>query len=876
MRISAKPRPARRPLGPGRRAATAIALLAAWSALVFAIGAATHATGFYGIYVRPLIEGGLATPLVWARAQLSTPPRLEIDLNFEDFQKLAFQREQALAEKALFAGDDDNVPAVIRSGDEDVKVKLRLKGDSPAHLQGEKWSFRVDVKGDHTLRGLKRFSLQHPATRNYLGEWIYHRALQREDVLSLRYEFVDLVLNGKPLGIYALEEHFEKQLVEQKRRRDGPLLRFDEDLMWRQIHEQGTRFPGAAGSDYGAYEASATDGFKTGQIMADPDAREVYLHAVRLLEAFRRGELRTSEVFDTKRLARYFALTDLLGAEHASRWHNIRFYFNPVTERLEPIGFDAEITELRSLSSADHVMRDVSGRQRVMERPFNRALFADRDFLALYQAELERVADPAYLDALLRDLGPDLEQATRFVQREFPQIRVPEALLRRNQAYLRSLLDPVAAVRANLRGVERGTADLEVGNLQTLPVEVLGIEIASGGGGPAQRLDLPAPLALAPRNPGELVAFETVQIALPDGIDAAALAAATLRWRMLGTQRSHAAPLGAVSAVAAADELLDATHRPANLDRFGFVRVAAGVAEILPGTWSVDEDLIVPAGLVLRAGPGVRIDLRGGATILSRSPLEWHGSAEAPVELFSSDAKGQGLVVIGADAESTLEYAKFHGLAPPDEPGWTLTGAVTFYESPVTVLHTEFAGNPAEDAFNGIRTRVRVDESLFRDTTSDAFDCDFCDVEITNTRFQDLANDGIDVSGSTTRIDNVVVERAGDKGISAGEASDLVATHLVVIDSNVGLASKDRSTLTADDVTLRGCKWGIAAFQKKPEFGPAQVHIDDFRAEAMDLRNLIQAGSIAVVNGVTLPPSDAQNIREILYGESAPVSAAQR
>lgn len=876
MRIAAKPRPQRKALRPGRRAAITIALLAGWSALVFAIGAATHATGFYGIFVRPLLEGGLSTPFVWARAQLSTPPRLEIDIKFEDFQKLAYHREKALADNALFASDDDNVPAVIRSGTEDVQVKLRLKGDSPAHLQGEKWSFRVDVKGDHTLRGLKRFSLQHPATRNYLGEWIYHRALLREDVLALRYEFVDLVLNGKPLGIYALEEHFEKQLVEQKRRRDGPLLRFDEELMWRQVHDQMRPFGGAAVSDYGAYEASATDGFKTGQIMADPAAREVYLHAVRLLEAFRRGELRTSEVFDAKRLATYFALTDVLGAEHGSRWHNIRFYFNPVTARLEPIGFDAEITEVTSLSSADFVMRDVSGRQRIVERPFNEALFADRDFHALYMAELERVAQPEYLDALLRDLEPELEEATRFVQREFPQIRVPEPLLRRNQAYVRSLLDPFAAVRANVRSVEPGAASLEVGNLQTLPVEALAVEITAADGRAAQRIELPAPLVLPPRNPGELVRFEPLRIALPEGASADALAGATLHWRMLGTQREHAAPLAATSPLAAAEELRDATRRPANLDRFPFIRVADGVAEIEPGTWVVREDVIVPEGLVLRAGPGVRIDLREGAKLVSRSPLEWHGTDDARVELYSSDATGQGLVVLRAGAESTLEEVKFEGLAPPDEPGWTLTGAVTFYESPVTLVRVEFAGNPAEDAFNGVRTHVRVDESLFRDTTSDAFDCDFCDVEITNTRFQNLANDGIDVSGSTTRLDNVVVDKAGDKGISTGEASDLVATRVLVIDSNVGVASKDRSTLTADGVTLRGCTWGIAAFQKKPEFGPAQVHIDDFRTEGMEPRNLIQEGSVAVVNGVTLPPSDAQNIREILYGESAPVSAAQR
>jgi hypothetical protein len=345
---------------------------------------------------------------------------------------------------------------------------------------------------------------------------------------------------------------------------------------------------------------------------------------------------------------------------------------------------------------------------------------------------------------------------------------------------------------------------------------------------------------------------------------------------MLGSQRVRGAPIASASPLPASGEPWDSTQQPPNLDRFPFVRVAGAVAEIQPGTWAVEETLVVPPGLVLRAGPGVRLDLRSGAKIVSRSPLEWRGEAGAPVEVFSSDATGQGLVVIGAGAESALEHVRFQGLAAADEPGWTLTGAVTFYESPVSVLHGEFTANPAEDALNGIRTRVRIDQTLFRDAASDAFDCDFCDVEITNARFENPTNDGIDVSGSTARVDNVVVEGAGDKGISTGEASDLVATRVRVVGANVGVASKDRSTLAMTDLTLRDCEWGIAAFQKKPEFGPAQVRIDGFRTEAMTVQHLIQVGSLAVVDGVTLPPSDMQNVREILYDESAPVSAAQR
>ena len=41
--------------------------------------------------------------------------------------------------------------------------------------------------------------------------------------------------NGKNLGIYAWEEHFTKQLIESQNKREGPILRFYEDVLWDQV-----------------------------------------------------------------------------------------------------------------------------------------------------------------------------------------------------------------------------------------------------------------------------------------------------------------------------------------------------------------------------------------------------------------------------------------------------------------------------------------------------------------------------------------------------------------------------------------------------------------------------------------------------------------
>ncbi|HEU4427652.1 MAG TPA: CotH kinase family protein, partial [Myxococcota bacterium] len=674
----------------GARVGLRLAFAAALG-LAFLLGAAAQSTGFWGVIVRPALEAGVEAPLRWVRARLANPRRITVDLAFDDYQRLALQRERALAAQALFASEDDYVSARLATDGKEARVKLRLKGDSAAHLQGEKWSFRVDVKGGDTVLGLQRFSLHHPATRNYVSEWLYHRALAREDIVSLLYEFVEVTLNGKDLGIYALEEHFEKQLIERNRRREGPILRLDEELMWREAHHLVRSFRGADESGYGAYEASAVDGFKSGQLLADPVAAATFTKAAALLDAFRRGELATSEVFDVERLATYFALTDLLGAEHGARWHNLRFYFNPVTSRLEPIGFDAECKPTQYLSGIEATIVDGhTGKRRVLDRPLHERLFADAAFRARYFAELERVSEPAYVDALFRDLAPQLAAATSVLHREFLQIDSPEPLVRRNQAYLRALLRPHRAIRAGVLTAEDGGLHLEVGNLQSMPIELLAVGPA---GGALAKLD--PTVVLAPRRFGELVAFAKVSLPAAAAKPAAAPAPLRLRWRIPGTSRVveedvAPSPWSALAAVA-----VDVTRKAANLARFPFIELAADgtVAQIRPGAWTLREDLVVPPGLTLRAGPGTRIDLVARAKVFSRSPLEWIGTQEEPIELVSSDGTGEGLIVANARETSRFEHVRFEGLRSSSADGYALTGALTFFEAPVEMRFCELARN---------------------------------------------------------------------------------------------------------------------------------------------------------------------------------------
>ena len=150
------------------------------------------------------------------------------------YNKLFAMRDTALLQGVISNNLKKFVPAILSYKGEKFPIEIRLKGDWTDHLIGQKWSFRIRMKKGQSLLGLKQFSIQSPKTRSFLDEWVVHEMCHDEDVLSNRYEFYPVSLNGISLGVYALEEHFTKQLVESKNRREGPILKFDESGFWQQ------------------------------------------------------------------------------------------------------------------------------------------------------------------------------------------------------------------------------------------------------------------------------------------------------------------------------------------------------------------------------------------------------------------------------------------------------------------------------------------------------------------------------------------------------------------------------------------------------------------------------------------------------------------
>jgi hypothetical protein len=112
----------------------------------------------------------------------------------------------------------------------------------------------------------------------------------------------------------------------------------------------------------------------------------------------------------------------------------------------------------------------------------------------------------------------------------------------------------------------------------------------------------------------------------------------------------------------------------------------------------------------------------------------------------------------------------------------------------------------------------------FYDTASDAFDGDSVSGTITSSLFNNVAGDAIDLSASQVTGEKIVFQHIGDKAVSVGEVTSARFDALTINDTGIGIASKDGSSVEISDITISGARHvALAAYQKKPEYGPADI-----------------------------------------------------
>lgn len=796
----------------------------------------------------------------------ANPERIFIDVKQADFQKLAYQRAQALEKGELFASPDDFVPADIRHNNETIRVRLRLKGDNRDHWKNiTKWSFRVEVKGDNALFGMKDFSLQHPRTRSYLNEWFFHKMLEYNGLIHLRYDFIDVTLQGKHLGIYALEEHFEKRLVENNEYREGPIIRFDAYL------PTGQNYPI---EDDEAYALGIIDAFQTNKIKKDENLSKQFNQARNLLESFKRGTLMTHQVFDVDKMAKIFALTGLFGQFHSIAPSNIRFYYNPVTSLLEPIGYDNQIiTPITGALQGEHRQIQLSLLDQDQGLNYEDTFFKDKEFFKKYIQTLEAISSKEFLDQFFAATEKESKEKLALLYKSFPGYKFEaKDILYQNQEFIRNVLNPDLALQAYYKDFSdyNKVLELDLGNMQVWPIEIVGLGYKNNILKPLGETILQSKKALTP------IEFQTIAFLMPPELqfEKAVIEDLKLHYKILGLETVRTEPIFSWSYLDADFRERDFLRQAPNWQQFPFLETnwQTKVIYIKPGEWELNKNLIIPEDFTVVAEGGVHLNLFNSAKILSYSPLQFSGTEDNPIIIESPDSTGQGIVVIGAEEKSILKSVFFKNLSAPSEGDWELTGAVNFYEAPVEIFNCGFENNHSSDDYlNIIRSEFIIEDSLFKNTFADAIDFDFSKGRISSTSFIDCGifngnGDCIDFSGSVVELKEIFIAGAGDKGLSVGENSYVLGEQIEIKNATIAAVSKDMSTLKIQGLSIFDSKTGLACFQKKSEFGPAALIIEHFDQKNVQESYILEEGSSLIIDNTSLKPN-AKDVATTLYPE---------
>ena len=780
-------------------------------------------------------------------------PTIYLDLKHVDYAKLenvADHDSRSHVTESLRR--ETYVPATLRTNNRSLKAKVRLKGDRKIHWANPgRWSFRVKAKDD-TLLGMREFSIQHPVTRNYIYEWLFHEFLKHEGIIGLRYLFVDLYVNGDNKGVYVVEEHFDHRLIENNRRREGPILGFKEDSHdWRE-------------ASISAYQ----------QRSWEEKNPTLLKKAIRSLSTFQKGESALEETIDAGKLATYLAICDILETPHGSLPKSVKFYFNPVTELLEPIGFDGHFLD-KGYPALISELNDFRGESGLWgygtwyERIFNQDGENNIGFYEAYIREIERLTADGYLEGYFEKIDEELNRNLDFIYSDFPYsdlysmhpstgispfFHFDKTRIYDRRSYVRDRLKLISPLYFKHMVSEGNLLRAIIQNKSTLPVQILDISYEG-------KLYIPEKEIYLNRTTNHRTSSgEEVVLFLDRNTEAGNINQVGLvRYSIPGKKEISPQKLFYTEASTLH------SRSNGNLDDFEFIRSAGHKAiTIGPGNLVLEKELVIPQGYHIAVLPGTHIDLVNSARIVAFSPIDIRGKEDDRITITSSDQTGKGIAVLNAGEKSYISDVDFSNQTLASDEDWTLTSTLTFYESDVEISNSTFSSNAAEDVINIIRSDFSIENIVMNDSKSDGIDIDFSNGSISKSSFSNIGNDAIDLSGAIVSLEKIRSDSSGDKGVSIGENSTVVANEIRINKSRIGFAIKDSSYLELKNSSVTDSDIGFVVFRKKHEFLPAKADVWRCASENVSKEYLLEKESTLILDGTSVE-ANSQDLRDDLY-----------
>jgi len=703
----------------------------------------------------------------------------------------------------------------------DYDIKLRLKGDRIIHW-GDKdtSSYKIDLKGVGRFKNLEEFSIQKPITRNYIYEYIFHKLLEINDLISLRYFFVNLFINDSDMGVYAIEEGFTSELIEKNKRRNGPIFGVDEGISSRG---RGISYPLIK------YDLYSEEFWLS-------NYPELASSAILKLNQLKDNKIEINEIFDLDKWASYFAIIDLVSGMHGIRSKSVKLYYNPVTNLFEPIGFDAHIIpnsynnfllldflDIESINCSS----DCYDKNWIIKflRKTNGEI--NDDFIKIYLDKLKIISSGDFLkkfeqnykkqiNFFNRQLYKDNSKKNLFSYKGIGLYIYDDNYLNDRSLFIRNRLKKTNEIGKTQHSLNNDYIVFD--NLGFHFFKQLNVQCA---GLPLKKFFL------------------------------------TNRDSLNFKYNKNCNYFIGNSKLDLYENIFVYNKNPSKIEEDHRYNILENEKIILKNTEyflteniDLDRNYYLPKNNNLNIQEGVTIRFLKDVVFDSEGSIFFNGTKENPIIVESLDNEGS---LILRNNIYKINYVNFKNLSFPKFKENILSGGINVINSNITINNSVIRNSNSEDAINIISSESLIKNLKMENIKSDALDIDFGVLNFENISCNNTINDCLDLSGSKVEGKNLEAINVFDKGISVGENTVSEINQVFLKNCRLGVAVKDGSELTLSNVKIENNEIDIAIFKKKEMYDEPKVNLKDlinfkkFKVySSVDDKNLISNQNIKI------------------------------
>ncbi len=264
-------------------------------------------------------------------------------------------------------------------------VKLALRGDSADHWGSDKKSYKLKTTDELS----NRYNIIILENRVYFGSIFAEWLANKLGLVTAHYEIALVKINGKPFGLYLIEESWNDYLLKREKL-DKTIIKYSDEWVKMRTEEIGHRENWELDVDNAIIESDSNG--------------KIYSRLATALQMVKDNDYENfDEYFDTDELAGSEAFRAIFGQVHNFKSDNLRLYYNKSNEKFSFVArSEGAILELQGCNFGgtdllDYIISNpdvLEKRNEILEK-----LLENEDELFEYYNELEE----KYIDVILLD-----------------------------------------------------------------------------------------------------------------------------------------------------------------------------------------------------------------------------------------------------------------------------------------------------------------------------------------------------------------------------------------------------------------------------------------------------------------------------------------